>query len=176
MTQNSETGPRLWTQHGFIEDEWRHHAEGDLPAGRLILPLALYLGLAEDVQRKEAERLGVLVTPADDIATLAEHLSDVPLVALSFPAFSDGRSYSRAALLRTRYRYKGELRAAGDVLIDQIPLMLRIGFDTMEVANETALRRLEQGRVGGIANHSQPSTQPEAPGPRYSWRRTPAAA
>lgn len=176
QTTSGPAGPKLWTERGFLADEWRHHAEGELPDGRLILPLPDYLELDAAFRQANANRLGVLVRPADDLATLLPYLDDLPLVALAFPAFNDGRSYSRAALLRTRHGFTGQLRAVGEVLIDQIPLMLRTGFDTFEVTNETALRRLGEGRLGGIDFRYQPSTRREPAGPAYSWRRLPARA
>ena len=54
------------------------------------------------------------------------------LIALHFPKFSDGRAYSQARLLRERLGYQGELRATGGVLQDQLPFMLRCGFDSFE--------------------------------------------
>jgi uncharacterized protein (DUF934 family) len=73
--------------------------------------------------------------------------------------------------LRQRLGYANELRAVGDVLIDQIPLMLRCGIDSFSVTNETALKRLEENRLPGIPHHYQPTARPAEAGPRYSWRR-----
>ena len=97
------------------------------------------------------------------------------MVVLPFPAFNDGRSFSKAELLRRRHGYRGIVRATGDVLIDLIPHMLRTGFDEMVVSNPTALARLREGRVGGLPLHYQPTARPAAPGASYSWRRQPAA-
>ena len=102
-------------------------------------------------------------------------MPDLPLVALSFPAFNDGRSFSKAALLRTRHGYRGTVRASGQVLIDQIPHMLRTGFDELEVSHPTTIRRLEQGRTGGLPEYYQPSARSEPAEGKYAWRRLPAA-
>src|SRR5690606_12426030 len=64
---------------------------------------------------------------------IAEDLQHFQVVALNFPAFTDGRHYSSARLLRERYGYKGEVRAIGDVLRDQLFLMRRCGFDAFAV-------------------------------------------
>ena len=98
---------------------------------------------------KRAIALAVLVEPADDVSKLAPHLDRLALVAVAFPAFNDGRAFSHAALLRTRHGYRGEIRAVGDVLIDQIPLMLRCGIDSFAVSDAVALKRLEEGRLTG---------------------------
>lgn len=57
------------------------------------------------------------------------HLHDVHRIDLHFPKFSDGRAFSQAFLLRRRLGFKGEIRATGDVLIDQLVQMKRSGFD-----------------------------------------------
>jgi len=68
----------------------------------------------------------------DDVAGLGARLDGVKLVVLNFPKFTDGRAYSQARLLRERLGYKGELRATGAVFRDQVPFMLRCGFDSFE--------------------------------------------
>ena len=72
-------------------------------------------------------------------------------MALAFAKFADGRSFSYARLLRDRHRFRGELRAIGDVLIDEIPLMLRCGFDSFDVTNAPTLHALESGHLAGLA-------------------------
>ena len=53
------------------------------------------------------------------------------LVALDFPKWIDGRAYSQARLLRARYRFRGEVRATGEVVVDMLPLLARTGFDAV---------------------------------------------
>ena len=67
--------------------------------------------------------------PGDDPAKVADRLGSAARVEVNFPAFTDGRGYSIARLLRERYGYQGELRAVGDVLRDQIFYLSRVGFD-----------------------------------------------
>jgi uncharacterized protein (DUF934 family) len=67
--------------------------------------------------------------PGDDPARVADRLAGAARVEVNFPAFADGRGYSIARLLRERYGYRGELRAVGDVLRDQIFYLSRVGFD-----------------------------------------------
>ena len=165
---------RLWTESGFIDDEWRHTDDAsDGAGGRLILPLAAWLEL-DDATRAAATH-GVLLAPGEALEPILPHLAVLPLVALAFPAYNDGRSYSKAELLRRRHGYRGIIRAVGDVLIDQIPLMMRTGFSQFEVANPTALKRLAEGRIGGLPIHYQPSGRADETAERYSWRRKPAA-
>jgi len=66
-----------------------------------------------------------------DVEDIAEDLPRIALIALRFPKWTDGRAYSQARLLRSRYRYGGELRATGEVLVDMMPLLARTGFDAV---------------------------------------------
>lgn len=113
----------------------------------------------------------MLILPADNVKALAPYLDKIALVAVSFPAFSDGRAFSHASLLRDRLGYQGEIRAVGDVLIDPIPLMLRCGISSFAVTNPVALKRLEEGRLPGIDNHYQPTARASQDPKSYSWRR-----
>lgn len=169
--------PRLWTPEGFRDDEWQHaeSAEALAANGRFILPLQVFLDLDTEVRKSAKERLGVLLQPGDQLEKIAPLLDQLSLVALAFPAFSDGRSFSKAELLRSRHAFEGAVRATGQVLIDQLPHMIRLGFNEFEVTHPVLIKRLEAGEVGGIPLHYQPTAKP-APGPAkgatYSWRRT----
>jgi len=71
----------------------------------------------------------VRLEAGDDARALLPYLDQLALIEVSFPSFRDGRGYSASRILREA-GYAGELRAAGDVLVDQIPLMRRCGFDS----------------------------------------------
>jgi uncharacterized protein (DUF934 family) len=122
-------------------DEWTvlRLAEGDeaatiaLPAGRVIVPLAVWQARREELLPKaEAGVLGVWLAGNENPAELTADLSTLPLVAVDFPKFADGRGYSIATLLRTRLGYGGELRAIGNVLRDQFFFLLRCGFSVLQ--------------------------------------------
>ena len=74
----------------------------------------------------------VALANTDDVNCLQPHLADLRLIVLHFPKFSDGRAYSQARILRERMGYSGEMRATGGVLQDQLPFLLRCGFDSFE--------------------------------------------
>lgn len=162
---------KIWKETGFVEnDPWVLPVEGEpLPAGaRPLLSLAAFL---EQMDASNEGGFGVVIAPADDVTKLLPHLERIAIVALAFPAFNDGRAFSHASLLRTRLGYEGEVRAVGDVLIDQIPLMIRCGIDSFSVTNATALQRLSEGRLPGISLHTQPAATAAEPVAGYSWRR-----
>lgn len=77
----------------------------------------------------QSNATAVRIEAGDDARALLPYLDRLSLVEVSFPAFRDGRGYSSASILREA-GYAGELRAAGDVLVDQIPFMRRCGFDS----------------------------------------------
>ncbi|MCX7304003.1 MAG: DUF934 domain-containing protein [Hyphomicrobiales bacterium] len=166
-------GPRLWTPAGFREDEWSHAESAEALAGngRFILPLAIVLGLDPELRKSAKERLGVLLQPGDKLDAIVELLDQLSLVALAFPAFNDGRSFSKAELLRSRHKFEGKVRATGQVLIDQLPHMLRVGFDEFEVSHPVLIGRLENGDVGGLGLYYQPTSADVGKPGRYSWRR-----
>ena len=76
------------------------------------------------------DRIGVWFDSHDEPEILADKVNELPVIAVNFPKFSDGRGYSIARLLRERFGYRNELRAVGDVLLDQLQFMKRCGFDT----------------------------------------------
>jgi uncharacterized protein (DUF934 family) len=174
MTEQSpEKTTRLWAETGFREDEWNHAETSDALSGnsRIILPLAEFLALDDETRRNAKDRLGVVLQPGEQLDEIVSHLDTLSLVALAFPVYSDGRSYSKAELLRSRHGFEGAVRAVGDVLVDQLPHMLRVGFDEFEISNPVLLKRLEEGRVGGIAQQYQPTAKQSEKTANYSWRR-----
>lgn len=78
----------------------------------------------------DSNAAAVRIDPADDARGLVPHLARLRLIEVSFPKYRDGRGYSAARILREA-GYTGELRAAGDVLVDQISFMRRVGFDSL---------------------------------------------
>ena len=83
--------------------------------------------------------LALTLGPADRVDSLVADVHRFTMIALDFPAFTDGRPYSTARLLRERFGYRGELRATGDVQRDQMSFMERCGFDAFQVATEGAV-------------------------------------
>jgi uncharacterized protein (DUF934 family) len=105
-----------------------------------------------DIQSKaKTGHIGVWFAADDDILHhegLIEQGKKVwPLVAAHFPIFRDGRSFSTAALLRNRFQWAGEIRAIGDVLIDQLLQGARVGFDSFALRpdqkTDVALKQFE---------------------------------
>lgn len=106
-------------------------------AGRVLLPLPVFLARrAEFGARLAAGEIGVWLETHELVEKLVEAQPDLallPLIAVHIERFADGRAYSTAALLRTRFGYAGELRAFGDVLRDQLFFLKRVGFDAFAI-------------------------------------------
>lgn len=162
----------LWTADGFKPDDYQvlNDLSEDTDAGALLLPLSVWLEKGEALLTLTNRKLGVRVEPGEDITPLIPSLDRLSLIALDFPVFNDGRSYSKAQLLRSQ-GFKGELRAVGDVLIDQAALMLRAGFDTLEVRHPATVRRLQEGTFVDTPHYYQPGFGSVAINGEFSWRR-----
>ena len=88
----------------------------------------------------------LLLSNTEDVLKLGDRLDGVKLIILEFPKFTDGRAYTQARLLRERLGYTGELRAAGQVYIDQISFMLRCGFDSFASGQKGFAEALAKAR------------------------------
>lgn len=117
------------------QDRWTlvRDAEAGVPDGPVIVPLAYW---KQQRDSRAGADFGVWLAPADDPAELADAIADLPVIALDFPQFVDGRSYSNGRLLRERYGFTGELRAVGDVLRDQLYAMEQVGFNAFSVRED----------------------------------------
>jgi uncharacterized protein (DUF934 family) len=162
----------LWRREGFVEDDWVVlDDEAPAPAeGAIVVSLKRWL-IERDALVSRAAPVGVALEAGADAQTHLADLADRPLIALAFAKFADGRSFSYARLLRDRHRFSGELRAIGEVLIDEIPLMLRCGFDSFEVTNAPTLHTLERGHLPGSPLHYQPGSATDETPDGPPWRR-----
>ncbi len=135
------------TQAGaaLLGDRFERLADDDAfpQSGGVLVSLARFESEKDSLFARDGE-LGVWLQSSESPVAIAGDLDRLALVALDFPVFSDGRSYSSARLLRERYGFKGELRAIGDVLCEQFDFMLRSGFDSLEVQSPNAIEELNR--------------------------------
>jgi uncharacterized protein (DUF934 family) len=117
--------------------------------------------------------VGVILGNDQDVEDLAADLPRLGLVALNFPKWVDGRAYSQARLLRNRYRFKGEVRAIGDVLVDMMPLLHRTGFDAVALRPDQKQSSAERA-LGFFPAHYQGDVQDNRP--LFAKTDTPGAA
>ena len=163
----------LFKDGAFIADPFRTWAEGD-DAGSVRythVPLKVFLE-QRDAFLANPHPLGLLVSPGDNVELVEKDLGRFASVAINFPGFTDGRGYSSARLIAERYGYKGELRAVGDVLHDQIPLMRRCGITAFVVKHEPTRKALSEGKLATVDIFYQPVGTTEIPvGTRPFLRR-----
>lgn len=133
---------KLIKNRQIVEDKWIHaedcEAFESLPDGNIIVSVAMWQQHRNKLLSR-AGKVGVLLTPDEEPASIADDLKEIPLIAVSFPKFLDGRGYSSARELRTYYGFRGEVRAVGDVLRDQLFQMERCGFNSFEVREDRSI-------------------------------------
>jgi uncharacterized protein (DUF934 family) len=130
---------RVIKDRQIIEDSWQRLEQLDpdqaLPEGDVIVTYAYWLENRDALIARQG-KLGICINGDDETEEVARDIEHFDLIALDFPAFADGRSYSHARLLHDRYAYKGELRAVGDVMRDQLLFMQRCGIDSFALRED----------------------------------------
>ena len=119
----------------IVDDDWSvlRLKEGDtpesvvIPPGKIIVPLKVWQAQRDALQHRAD--IGVWLASDERAEDLQNEVEKFSVIAVDFPKFADGRGYSIAYHLRARLGYRGELRAIGDVLRDQMFYMRRVGFD-----------------------------------------------
>lgn len=122
----------------IINDDWRHLGDDEsLPdmAADIIITLERWRKDRDALLARNG-KLGITIGGGIPVDEIVEDLPHFDLVAVRFPEFRDGRGYSHARLLRERYGFKGEIRAIGNVLRDQLFYMERCGINAFEVQEE----------------------------------------
>jgi uncharacterized protein (DUF934 family) len=144
--------------------------------GAVLVPAARLLADAADFVQRVGQT-GVLWPNDRDVAELAPYLDRLALVALVFPNFKDGRAYSQARILRERHRFRGELRAIGQILRDQFLFLFRAGFNAFEVTKPADAAAFAEA-IGRYSVFYQPATDEQLPALRRRLgapgQRTPA--
>lgn len=161
----------IFKGNGFVADDWRSLAPGEQPApgGKFLMTVPQWQAIGEQIA--SGRTLGLLIEPAQDLHALAAELSRFALIAVLFPKFTDGRGYSIAHKLRSRFGFAGELRATGEILFDQLQLLARAGFDSFEITDAATLRLLESGRRPHLGLFYQPGLGQEIPEHTRAWAR-----
>lgn len=169
--QTTISASDVWRNGAFEPDDWRRAADdAALPdGGKVFLSVKRFLAeaAADTLGNKP---VGVVVEPADRIADLVPHLDRLSAIAIHFPKFNDGRGFSHAVQV-ARTGWKGELRAVGNVLIDQVGYMKRLGFNAFEVGHAVTRRYLSEGRDPAPKHYYQPAVRSEPPAGTRPWLR-----
>jgi uncharacterized protein (DUF934 family) len=147
----------LIKDQALSDDLFVNVASGDaIPAnGPVIVSLEQWQDQWQQLVRRGTP-LGIRLRSDQHPEIIADDLEQIDMIALEFPAFRDGRAYSYARLLRQRYGFTGELRAVGDVLLEQLHFMQRVGFNAFEINSADPLEDFQMAS-GDFSVWYQPS-------------------
>lgn len=125
----------LFAHGSWTEDPWLHLDDGDpVPAvGMVTVTLARLRGPEGPALLDRDDWLGVRLSGGDRAESVAPFLDRLGLVVFVFEPFTDGRAFSEARILRERFGFRGGIRAAGEIFVDQYAFLLRCGFDSFDV-------------------------------------------
>jgi len=177
-----ESRDEIIKHRAVVADDWAllRLDEGEaadvvtVPAGKVIVPLAVWLA-QHDVLAARLPEIGVWLASDERPEALAADVATLPLIAVNFPKFTDGRGYSIAYNLRARLGFKGELRAIGDVLRDQLFSMQRVGFDAYATRPDRSIHDALKG-LSVFSETYQASWDEKQPLFRRHHRETTAAS
>lgn len=164
----------LWKDGKSVEDAWSVVADdAPLPEGvPAIVSLKRWRTERETLGARN-EPLGLLIPPGGTWTDIAGDLGRFPVIVVPIEKYADGRAFSIARLLRERDGYKGEIRATGPYIIDQVPFMRRVGIDAFETSDPVLIKAFETGEWPEVPHYLQPALddgRERAPGTR-PWRR-----
>jgi uncharacterized protein (DUF934 family) len=157
--------PQLIKDRAIVDDRWTLIRDieqfatvpADVP---VIVPLAFWQPQRDALLARG--NVGVWLAPNDDPAALAGDVGQLPLIAVDFLKFTDGRGYSTGRLLREKYSYAGELRAIGDILRDQLYYLHACGFNAFAVRADRDLADALKG-FGDFSDNYQTTVDRPVP-------------
>lgn len=159
--------PKLIRNGEIVDDYWTVLKEATgpevltaVPGKNFIAPLKFWKYYGAELQDYPGEK-ALWLDSDEDVNDIGDLLNEMPIIALNFPVFADGRAYSKARELREQLGYKGEIRAIGDVLRDQIYFMSRCGFDAFALRHdqdpEACLQAFNDFHTGYQASVAEPT-------------------
>ncbi len=164
----------LWKSGAFVEDNWQV-VDDDQP---VPADVAVVLSLKRWREERAAlatrnAPIGLQIDPGSDWIDLVGDLPRFPLIVVTIPKYADGRAFSIARLLRERDGYKGEIRASGNYIIDQVPFMMRVGIDSFLTADPLLIKAFETGVWPEVPHYLQPAYEhgTEVPEGTRPWIR-----
>ena len=147
-----------------IDDDWITASDDldSLPvSGKFLLSYSQWQQFADQLVQ-ENENVGIWLQGDTDIEAIIEPLLNLPVIAIKFAKFVDGRGFSLARLLRERFQYVGELRAIGDIMRDQLYLLKHCGFNAFQLDANADPEQAAQSLLD-FSNSYQASTEQSIP-------------
>ena len=153
---------QLLKEGQVIEDIWTLAEDNleSLPStGNVLLSTSQWQQFAGELDQQQVP-VGVWLEGNEEIPEFIESLLKLPVIAIKFPKFVDGRGYSLARLLRERYHYSGELRAIGDIIRDQLYLLKHSGFNAFQLSQDIDLEQAAASLTDFSENYQTTNAQP----------------
>jgi uncharacterized protein (DUF934 family) len=153
--------PSIIKDRSIIESEFIviDSESASIESPHAILPLSFYIEHRSEL--KGRNDVGVWLDAGEEIEDLADFVNELPVIALNFPAFADGRAYSSANVLKRTLNYQGEIRAIGDVRRDQLNQMVHCGFNAFELAEGQDAGKCIEALDGFTHNYQATVAKPE---------------
>ncbi len=131
-----------------------------VPNKNFIVPLQFWRDYGTELEDYSGE-IAIWLDSHEDVEEIKHQLGNFALIALNFPVFSDGRSYTNARELRENLHYEGEVRAIGDVLRDQLFYMQRCGFDAFALRHDQDSESCEKALADFTTGYQASITEPD---------------
>jgi uncharacterized protein (DUF934 family) len=166
--------PELIIDGKIQQDDWHYLARTEspdcqqIPDGKVMVPLSTWLAQSEQLTLRPATETGIWLDSDEEPEDLGNP-DRYTVIAINFPKFADGRGYSIARLLRERFSFTGELRAMGDVLMDQLFYMKRCGFNSFALRADRSAKQALAG-LSAFTEVYQAAT--DEPLPLFRRRKT----
>ena len=164
----------LWKSGAFIEDNWQPVADdapvpADVP---VVLSLKRWRAERETLATRNAP-IALQIDPGSDWRDVVPDLPRFPVIVVTIPKYADGRAFSIARLLRERDGYKGEIRASGNYIIDQVPFMARVGIDAFLTSDPALIKAFDNHEWPEVPHYLQPAFDhgTEVPAGTRPWIR-----
>ncbi len=160
--------PKLIKDGAIVDNTWELLAkpEGDaaevtVPAGQVLVPLSVWN--AQKATLAGRTDIGVWLDSDEIAEDIGEDANRFPVIGVNFPGFMDGRSFSTARLLRERYGFKGELRAVGNFIRDQLCYLRRCGVNAFAFTNPDANLEIAVKSLNDFSEYYQASVDQPLP-------------
>lgn len=160
--------PKLIKDGAIVDNTWvllakpeGDAADANVPAGQVIVPLAVWTAQKEKLQHRTD--VGVWLDSDEIAESIGEEANRFPVIGVNFPGFMDGRSFSTARILRERYGFKGELRAVGNFIRDQLCYLRRCGVNAFAFANPEANLEIALKSLNDFTEYYQASVDQPLP-------------
>lgn len=158
--------PQLLKDGQVIDNTWQlieanEDSQETLPNGDILVPVSMWQTNQSSILENHRGAVGLWINGDEEIEGIAESIITAPVIAINFPKFVDGRGFSVARLLRDRFGFKGELRAVGQIIRDQLFLLQRCGFNAFQFDSEIDLTEAVKSLADFSDAYQVAADQPE---------------